>query len=77
MKYSTGETVELGGLVLIESGKTLGVVYAIIETPEDALNWGLDEAGISISERKGDRFIFTTLISATAPTLNYSKQITR
>ncbi len=28
-------------------------------------------------ERKGDRFIFTTLISATAPTLNYSKQITR
>ncbi|WP_447896599.1 hypothetical protein, partial [Pseudomonas aeruginosa] len=27
--------------------------------------------------RKGDRFIFTTLISATAPTLNYSKQITR
>ncbi len=28
-------------------------------------------------QRKGDRFIFTTLISATAPTLNYSKQITR
>ncbi len=27
--------------------------------------------------RKGDRFIFTTIISATAPTLNYSKQITR
>ncbi len=27
--------------------------------------------------RKGDRFIFTTLISATVPTLNYSKQITR
>ncbi|RCH34964.1 hypothetical protein CSC43_6151 [Pseudomonas aeruginosa] len=24
------------------------MVYAIIETPEDALNWGLDEAGISI-----------------------------
>ncbi|HCE6863657.1 TPA: hypothetical protein NHP29_000199 [Pseudomonas aeruginosa] len=48
MKYLTGETVELGDLVLIESGKTLGVVYAIIETPEDALNWGLGEAGISI-----------------------------
>ncbi|CAL5240316.1 hypothetical protein Q095_01709 [Pseudomonas aeruginosa PS50] len=41
MKYLTGETVELGDLVLIESGKTLGVVYAIIETPEDALSWGL------------------------------------
>ena len=28
-------------------------------------------------KHKGDRFIFTTLIPATAPTLNYSKQITR
>lgn len=48
MKYLTGETVELGDLVLIESGRMPGVVYAIIESPEDSLNWGLDEAGISI-----------------------------
>ncbi len=37
----------------------------------------MKQVSFSDTERKGGRFIFTTLTSATAPTLNYSKQITR
>jgi len=45
----TGEEVELGDLVLIESGKTPGIVAEIIEAPEGLRIYGLDEPGISIN----------------------------
>ncbi len=51
MRYVTGEIVEYGDLVQIESGRTYGIVYAIIQTAEDMRNWGVDEAGISIESK--------------------------
>jgi len=49
MRYKTGESVEIGDLVLIERGRTPGVVYQIIDSKEKIIEWGLDEFGISIS----------------------------
>lgn len=43
MKYRSGETVEIGDNVLIEKGRTKGVVKLILETKQDLLDWGLDE----------------------------------
>ncbi|MDP2227671.1 MAG: hypothetical protein Q8J78_09375 [Moraxellaceae bacterium] len=48
MKYITGETVEVGDLVLIERGRTPGVVHAIVESLQQMIEWGVDEAGLSI-----------------------------
>lgn len=48
MYYQTGEKIEIGDYVYIEHGRTLGVVYLIHETIEDANKWGLNEIGISI-----------------------------
>ncbi len=48
MRYSTGELVEVGDSVLIEGGKTAGIVHAVVESPKQMLEWGVDEAGLSI-----------------------------
>jgi hypothetical protein len=48
MKYVTGEEVEVGDQVLIENGKTEGVVHAVVETLTQMQEWGVDEPGLSI-----------------------------
>ncbi|MWV13768.1 hypothetical protein F3I62_16840 [Pseudomonas sp. R-28-1W-6] len=48
MNYSSGETVEIGDSVTLEYGKTPGVVYAVIESPQQINEWTLDEPGIMI-----------------------------
>jgi hypothetical protein len=48
MNYSSGETVEKGDSVTLEHGKTPGVVYAVIESPQQINEWNLDEPGIMI-----------------------------
>lgn len=48
MKYESGEVVEVGDHVLIENGKTIGTVNAIVETAAQMDEWGVDERGISI-----------------------------
>ncbi len=48
MKYATGEEVKVGDSVLIENGKTPGIVHAVVETPTQMKEWGVDELGISI-----------------------------
>jgi len=51
MNYKTGEVVKIGDSVLIENGKTPGIVQAVIETENDMQEWGLDEKGISIESK--------------------------
>jgi hypothetical protein len=48
MKYQSGEEVQVGDLVLVEKGRTLGTVEVIIETPEQAADWGLDPEDMGI-----------------------------
>jgi len=48
MNYSSGETVEIGDSVTLEHGKTLGVVYAVIESPQQINEWALDEPGMLV-----------------------------
>lgn len=49
MNYITGEEVKTGDRVLIEGGKTSGVVYAIVETNLQMQEWGVDELGMVIN----------------------------
>lgn len=44
----TGEEVQVGDQVLIENGKTKGVVHSVIETPAQMQEWGVDEFGVLI-----------------------------
>lgn len=48
MNYSSGETVEIGDSVALEHGKTPGVVYAVIESPQQVNEWALDEPGMMV-----------------------------
>ena len=48
MNYSSGETVEIGDSVTLEHGKTSGVVYAVIESPQQINEWALDEPGMMV-----------------------------
>lgn len=48
MKYLTGETVKIGDRVLIENGKTTGIVSSVVETVSQMQEWGVDEYGLSI-----------------------------
>ena len=48
MKYATGEEVKVGDRVLIELGRTEGIVESVVETPKQMQELGVDEAGISI-----------------------------
>jgi hypothetical protein len=48
MHYSSGEIVEVGDSVALEYGKTPGLVYAVIESPQQIDEWGLDEPGIMV-----------------------------
>jgi ribosomal protein L24 len=51
MKYLTGEDVEIGDIVLIERGRTVGVVSSIIETLQDMQAWGVVVQGVMIEAK--------------------------
>ena len=51
LKYSNGLLVEIGDKVLIENGKTEGIVHDIIETKEKMNFWGIKEKGLMIKSK--------------------------
>ena len=51
MKYSNGLFVKIGDIVLIENGKTKGVVEDIIDTQERMEFWGIKEMGLMIKAK--------------------------
>lgn len=38
MNHASGETVDIGDSVTLEHGKTPGIVYAVIESPQQLTN---------------------------------------
>lgn len=57
MKYLSGEEIRLGDNVLIENGRTNGIVEYIIETESDMEEWNLEEKGVLLkSEPFGSVF---------------------
>lgn len=54
MRYVSGEHVELGDCVMLERGRTKGVVEAIIETPEQMAEWTVDEPGLLLASEPFD-----------------------
>lgn len=42
MLYLSGEIVQIGDKILIEHGRTEGIVFAIVETSEQLTKWDLD-----------------------------------
>lgn len=51
MRYRSGERIEVGDSVLIESGKTFGIVLEIVESRLDLGTWNVDESGIMIESK--------------------------
>ncbi|MCF6317959.1 MAG: hypothetical protein L3J83_01590 [Proteobacteria bacterium] len=51
MKYKSGKSVNLYDRVVIENGKTPGIVHAIIETADDMKQWGVNEAGLMLESK--------------------------
>jgi len=47
-KYNDGSEVLVGDTVLIENGKTLGIVDHIVTTEEEAKGINVDEVGIML-----------------------------
>ena len=48
MEYVTGVEMKVGDLVLIENGKTQGVVHSVVQTDEEMRDWNVDEVGVLI-----------------------------
>lgn len=48
MRCPCGNPVRVGDAVLIESGRTSGVVEAVIETAEDMGKWQVEEPGVLV-----------------------------
>ena len=48
MNYQTGEEILVGDEVLIEKGKTTGVIDTVIETQEEMKQWNVEEPGVLI-----------------------------
>ena len=48
MNYSSGEEICVGDNVLIERGKTPGVVEYLIDSEQDQSSWNLNERGVLI-----------------------------
>ena len=48
MKYLTGKEISVGDEVLIENGKTSGVIETIIETQKEMEQWNVEETGVLI-----------------------------
>lgn len=51
MEYSNGILAKIGDIVLIEKGKTKGVVEDIIDTKEKIQFWGVKEMGLMIKAK--------------------------
>ncbi|MET1080670.1 MAG: hypothetical protein ABWY06_21880 [Pseudomonas sp.] len=49
MNYISGEQVAVGDSVMIEHGRTPGRVHAVIESPEDRAEWGLEAPCIMVA----------------------------
>ncbi|MBC9251305.1 hypothetical protein A9179_13605 [Pseudomonas alcaligenes] len=52
MRYVSGEYVELRDCVMLEHGRTEGVVQTIIEAPEQMAEWGVDEPGLLLESEQ-------------------------
>jgi hypothetical protein len=48
MKYLSGEEILVGDEVLIENGKTTGIVETIIESQKEMEQWNVEESGVLI-----------------------------
>ena len=48
MNYQTGEEILVGDEVLIENGKTPGIVERIIESQKEMEQWNVEESGVLI-----------------------------
>jgi len=48
MKYLSGKEIVVGDEVLIERGKTTGVIDKIIESEEEMNQWNVEEPGVLI-----------------------------
>jgi hypothetical protein len=46
MRYASGEHAEPGDCVMLEHGRTKGVVQVVIATPEQMAEWGVGEPGL-------------------------------
>ena len=68
MKYITGEEIVIGDLVLIERGKTFGVVHSVLEKNIQMQQWGVDEAGIVI-ESEPFGLIFWPILESEDPVI--------
>lgn len=51
MNYKSGEIAELFDRVVIEKGTKPGIVHAIVETPEDMKQWGVEEQGLLLESK--------------------------
>ncbi len=51
MKYFSKESVKIGDIVLIEKGKTKGIIEDIIDTKEKMEFWGVKEKGLMIKAK--------------------------
>lgn len=48
MRYPCGNPVRVGDAVLIEFGRTPGVIEALVETAEDMSEWQIEEPGVLV-----------------------------
>lgn len=48
MNYSSGERIQIGDNVLIENGRTPGIVEQIIESEKDLEVWNVEEKGVLV-----------------------------
>lgn len=48
MQYPCGNPVKVGDAVLIESGRTPGMIEAIIKTADDMSEWQVEEPGVLV-----------------------------
>ncbi len=51
MMYQSGQYVELGDRVVVENGKTPGIVHAIVGTEDQMKQWGVDETGLLLESK--------------------------
>ena len=51
MKYTNKISAKIGDIVLIENGKTEGIVEDIIDTKEKMQFWGVSEVGLMIKSK--------------------------
>ena len=75
MNYATGEKVEIGDQVVIENGKTTGIIHAVVETDSDMKEWKVDEPGVLI-ESKPFGLVFWPISDIDEPVILQRKEST-